>query len=594
MAARAAVGACDSYVQQPPPPDSGKEAGFSLLRDSDIMMRFSRASLILVVALAAAPAPGGAQQAAAASRPGSNSLPRIDSLFARWNRNDTPGCAVGVSRDGRQVHATAYGMADLEHDVRATPTTIYEAGSVSKQFTAAAVVLLAQQGRLSLDDDVRTHVPELPDYGTPITIRHLLNHTSGLRDWGSVAGIAGAPRGARTYTHAHVLDIASRQKSLNYKPGAAYSYTNTGYNLLAIIVDRVSGMPFAEYTRTQLFEPLGMKNTQWRDDYTRIVKGRAVAYAPRGGGYAMDMPFENVHGNGGLLTTVRDLLLWTENLETGRVGGASFLREMHRQATLTSGREITYASGLMVQRYNDVPEVVHTGTTAGYRAFLARYPQQRVAVALLCNNGGANPSTLGHAIADVFLGAAARPAAAVSAPAGVAVPPEELRAKAGLYRNPQTGESIRLVAADGVLRIDRGASLIPTSRTVFQVGNGTRRFTFEPVQGNPRPRIRETNDPDEALVYEPVPEFTPTPADLGAYVGEYYSADAEVSLVAAVENGALVLRRRPATRIALTPVYADAFDGSLGRVRFMRDAAGRITELSVRQDRVWDLRFTKR
>ena len=558
------------------------------------MMRIPLASLMVVAVWQVAPSEAAAQQATTAARPAADAPARVDSLFARWNRRDTPGCAVGVSRDGRTVFERAYGMADLEHDVPATAATIYEAGSVSKQFTAAAVVLLAQQGKLSLDDEARKYVPELPDYGTPITIRHLLNHTSGLRDWGSVAGIAGMPRGARTYTHAHVLDIVSRQKGLNYKPGAAYSYTNTGYNLLAIIVDRVSGMPFAQFTRTQMFEPLGMKNTQWRDDYTRIVKGRSIAYSAREGTYTMDMPFENVHGNGGLLTTVGDLLLWTENLETGRVGGPAFIREMHRQAILTSGREITYAGGLMVQRYNDIPEVSHTGTTAGYRAFLARYPQQRVAVALLCNNAGASSSALGHAIADAFLGSAVRRAAAAPPPAGVAVPAEELRAKAGLYRNPATGESIRLVVADGALRIERGAALVPTSRTVFQVGTGARRFTFEPVQGNARPRIRETNDPDEAVVYEPVPGFTPTPADLGAYVGEYYSADAEVALVASVENGALVLRRRPATRIALTPVYADAFDGSLGRIRFIRDASGRITELSVRQDRVWDLRFTKR
>ena len=549
-------------------------------------------SVLVAAAIAAAILPPTAT--AAAQQP-VNPAQRVDSLFARWTTTATPGCAVGVSREGKPVFERAYGMADLEHDVAATAATIYEAGSVSKQFTAAAVVLLAQQGKLSLDDDVRKHVPEVRDYGTPITIRHLLNHTSGLRDWGSVAGIAGAPRGSRAYTHAHVLDIVSRQKALNYKPGAAYSYTNTGYNRLAIIVDRVSGMPFAEFTRTQLFEPIGMRRTQWRDDYTRVVKDRAVAYEPRReDGFAMDMPFENVHGNGGLLTTVGDLLLWTENLETGKVGGPAFLREMHRQAILTSGREIDYASGIRVARYNDVAEVSHTGTTGGYRAFLARYPQQRVAVALLCNTGSVNSSTLGHSIADAFLGPAVRRAASAPTPTGITVPVEELRAKAGLYRDPVSGASMRLVLADGALRIERGGALVPLSRTTFQVASGTRRLAFEPVQGNTRPRIRETNDPDEAVVYEPVPDFTPTPADLGAYVGEYWSDDAEAALVASVENGALVLRRRPATRIPLTPAYADAFDGSLGRIRFLRDASGRVTELSVRQDRVWDLRFTRR
>ena len=556
------------------------------------MPSFAPLPLVLAAVIAIS---GRAAAQQAAPRPAADGAARVDSIFARWNSRTTPGCAVGVSRDGRSILERAYGMADLEHDVTATPATIYEAGSVSKQFTAAAVILLAQQGKLSLDDDVRKHVPEVPDYGAKITLRHLLNHTSGLRDWGSVAGIAGMPRGRRAYTHAHVLDIVSRQTSLNYAPGTTYSYTNTGYNLLAIIVDRVSGMPFAEFSRTQIFEPLGMRRTSWRDDFTRIVKDRAIAYDVRfDGGASTDMPFENVHGNGGLLTTVGDLLIWTENLETGRVGGPAFIQEMHRQAVHNNGRQHVYASGLRVSTYNDVREISHTGTTAGYRAFLARYPDQRLAVALLCNNGSANSTTLGHAIADAFLGSAVQRRAATPAPAGIAVPAATLTGYAGLYRDPVSGASVRLVMADGRLRIAGGATLIPLSATTFQAGATARRFALERVPGCARPRLRETREDDDATVYEPVPDFAPTAGDLGAYVGEYYSADAEVGLVAAVENGTLVLRRRPATRMVLTPVYADAFDSSMGRIRFIRDSAGRIVELSVRQERVWDIRFVRR
>src|SRR6266540_6896034 len=178
--------------------------------------------------------------------------PDVDRLFARFDGN-TPGCAAGVSAGGRSVLQRAYGMADLEHDIRNTPETIFEAGSISKQFTAAAVLLLARDGKLSLDDPVRKYIPELPDYGVPLTIRHMLTHTSGLRDWGEVAGIAGWPRGKRAHTHAHVLDIVSRQKALNFTPGTNWSYSNTGFNLAAIIVSRVSGKPFAEFTRDRIF-----------------------------------------------------------------------------------------------------------------------------------------------------------------------------------------------------------------------------------------------------------------------------------------------------------------------------------------------------
>jgi CubicO group peptidase (beta-lactamase class C family) len=201
---------------------------------------------------------------------------RIDAVFSKWTAQ-TPGCAVGVSKDGGPVVQKAYGMADLEHDVPNRADTIFEAGSVSKQFTAAAVLLLAQEGRLSLDDPVRKHVPELPDYGAPLTIRHMLQHTSGLRDWGELAAIAGWPRTSRVHTHEHVVDILSRQKSLNFPSGTQYSYSNSGYNLAAVIVARVSGRSFAEFSNERIFTPLGMSRTSWRDDHTRIVKGRATA-----------------------------------------------------------------------------------------------------------------------------------------------------------------------------------------------------------------------------------------------------------------------------------------------------------------------------
>ena len=202
----------------------------------------------------------------------------VDEIFSKWT-SSTPGCAVGVAVGGKPVLLKAYGMADLEHDVRNTPDTIFEAGSVAKQFTAMAVQLLAGDGKLSLDDPVRKYIPELPDYGKPLTIRHMLTHTSGLRDWGSVASIAGWPRTTREYTHAHVLDIVSRQKSLNFDPGTKWSYSNTGFNLAAVIVSRVSGMSFAEFSKQRIFAPLGMTHTSWRDDHTRIVKGRAIAYS---------------------------------------------------------------------------------------------------------------------------------------------------------------------------------------------------------------------------------------------------------------------------------------------------------------------------
>ena len=472
---------------------------------------------------------------------------RVDKVFARFQRTDGPGCAVGASLDGASVLSAAYGMADLEHDVPLRADSIFEAGSVSKQFTAAAVLLLAQQGKLSLDDPARKYLPELPDYGTPLTIRHMLNHTSGLRDWGSVEAIAGWPRTTRTYTQAHVLDIVSRQRALNYPPGAEYSYSNSGYNLAAILVERVSGKPFAEFTRDAIFTPLGMTSTSWRDDFRRIVKGRAIAYSEANGAIRQMMPFEDVHGNGGLLTTVGDLLKWNRNFADPVVGGRPLVEQQLVQGKLTDGRTIAYAAGLMVLHYNGRNEVSHSGTTAAYNAWLGRYPDQGLSVAVLCNSSRANGTQLGHAVVDIFFGDTPPPA-----PAGTA-------AKPGMYRSLRDSSILRVTTE---------------SRNEF-IGD----------------RMRVPSEMDGGTWYQRVEPWTPTPAEIASLAGEYTSDEAEVTLRIGVEHGLAVIHRRPADTIALTPAYNDAFTSSMGVVRFQRDAKGKVTTMTIHESRVWSITF---
>lgn len=471
-------------------------------------MKLPRALTPLVAALVLASGP--LFQMFAAQRAAAPLEGQVDQIFARWT-TATPGCAIGVGVSGKTVLEKAYGMADLEHDTVNTPESVFEAGSVSKQFTAAAVLLLAREGKLSLDDPVRKYIPELPDYGAPLLVRHMLNHTSGLRDWGSIEAIAGWPRTTRVYTHAHVLDIVSRQKALNFTPGTQYSYSNTGYNLAVIIVERVSGRGFAEFTKERIFTPLGMTHTSWRDDFRRVVKHRAIAYRAVPGGYAQEMPFENVHGNGGLLTTVGDLLRWNENFEQPKVGDAAFVRRQQEPGSFNDGRTGSYALGLVVANYKGVREVGHSGATAGYRAHLSRYPDQRVSVAVLCNAGSANAPQYAHAASDLYLAGA----------------------------------------------IDQSTTDPPPARQA------------------------------------PPQTFQPTPAQLEAFAGSYTSEEAETTFTAAVEGAALVLKRRPDTKIALTPTGEDTFSaGSLGTVRFYR-SGGRVTELGVSEDRVFDLRFRR-
>jgi CubicO group peptidase (beta-lactamase class C family) len=508
--------------------------------------------------------------------------PSIDSILAEWT-SATPGCAVGVELDGRTVVEKGFGMADLERGVPNRGDTIFEAGSVSKQFTAAAVLLLARDRKLSLDDPVRTYLPELPDYGMPLTIRHLLTHTSGLRDWGSVAGIGGWPRTSREYTHAHVLDILSRQQALNFTPGTRWSYSNSGFNLAAIIVSRVSGMSFAEFTRHRIFEPLGMSHTSWRDDHTRIVPGRALAYRQRDDGYHTEMPFENVHGNGGLLTTVGDLLIWTRNFRTPVVGDAAFVTEQTTPGRFSDGQAHDYGMGVWVGEYRGLREVRHSGSTAGYRAYLTTFAGARAGVAVLCNAANANADGIAYKVADRVLAPQLKPA--TERRSTHLLTDAEAAALVGLYRDIATGVPSRLVREGERLRLERGAVLYADSGSRLRGTNG-QQWVF--AEGG---RVTITDAFGRVNTLERVAPWTPEAADLASLAGEYASSDAEAAFTAVVVDGRLVLRQRPDRVVALTPLYEGAFSSTLGTVRFVRDATGRATAFTVSQDRVWSLRF---
>ena len=542
-----------------------------------ISTRFCLAGLIPLATLLAAQSTALAQLAVAVPDT------KVDALFSTWTAT-TPGCAVGLSVNGKIVLRKAYGMADLEHDIPNTADTIFEAGSVSKQFTAAAILLLAEDGKLSLEDPVRKYVPELPDYGTPITIRQMLQHTSGLRDWGSVEDIAGWPRTSRVYTHAHVLDIISRQSKLNFEPGTRWSYSNSGYNLAAIIVSRVSGESFADFTHKRIFEPLGMTRTSWRDDFTRIVKGRAVAYSESNAIYSANMPFENVYGNGGLLTTVGDLLRWNDNFIEPKVGDAAFVQDMQKPGRLNDGQEFQYGFGLSIGGYRGLREVGHSGTTASYRAFLARYPDPHVSVAVLCNADNSTPRKTVHAVVDLYLAEWLTPD---SAPPLVSLSATDLDALAGTYRYTERGDAMTVIRDGSALRLDDDTPLFALSPWKFSDGNdGMIQFDGQGGGSMNWGSGTSFNIQRVAVAY-------PTAAELETLAGNYTSEDAETTLTVSVCDGALEIARRPDSTFRLTPLYADTFGSDLGAIIFRRDSQGRPVEFSVVQDRVWDLRFRR-
>jgi CubicO group peptidase (beta-lactamase class C family) len=508
----------------------------------------------------------------------------IDSIFQDLDKPNAPGCAVGVQQGDAHPILRGYGSADLEHNAVITPSTVFEAGSVSKQFTAASILMLAAEGKLALNDDAHKYIPELPDYGERITIDELLSHTSGLRDWGDVEALGGWPRTSRIYTLKDVLDVAARQKHLNYKPGTAYSYTNTGFNLLAIIVERVSTKSLAQFSHERLFEPLGMSHTQWRDDFQRVVKDRAIAYQYKDGVYRQLMPFEDAYGNGGLLTTVGDLLRWNAALAQGELGGF-VTTEIQRQTHLDTGHLIAYARGLFVETYQGVRQIAHGGATAGYRAWLGRYPDQHLSIAVLCNAGNANAPLLAHKAAAIFL--PAEPASPPIVPLAA-----DQATRAGLYIDLRMGMPLRLEVRSGALWMVDGPALVAVSPTEFRAGTTVFRF-----QGNDGV-TRESADGD-VLEYRRTPVWQPTSRDLTPFAGGYKSEEAMASYRVTIKNNTVVIapEDRLGEELILHPLFADSFefadDNVAGVLHFSRDSNGRVSGFEMSDPRVRALGFQR-
>lgn len=410
--------------------------------------------------------------------------PRVDRLFAQWDKPESPGCALGIVRDGRFIYERGYGMANLDYDIPNSPRLVYYVGSDSKQFTAAAIALLSLEGKLSLQDDIRKYIPEMPDYraryGVPVTIDQLVHHTSGMRDIYTLMSLAGV-RMEDVMTDEAMLGLIAQQKELNFKPGSEYLYSNSTYWLLGQIVKRVTGKPLRVYADEQIFRPLGMTHTHFHDDPGHVMKGRAMSYEPDGAGGFRISYLQNFDktGAGGLYSTVEDLQKWDENFFTHKVGGDALQTLIHTRGVLTGGDTIRYAFGNEVATYRGLRTDEHGGSLMGYKAHILRFPDQHFSVIETCNLGSIEPGPIARQIAEIYLGsrmtqpavsAATRPARAAER-TGI-LTPAELRRVAGDYYSEELDVTYHVVA-DGdslVLRRPnaRDARLQPVDRNSFR------------------------------------------------------------------------------------------------------------------------------
>jgi CubicO group peptidase (beta-lactamase class C family) len=415
--------------------------------------------------------PEAQQTAVASPRALPDSLTRwVDSIFAPYASVRAPGCAVGVTDHGALVFTKGYGSADLEHGTPITPDTRFYIASVSKQFTAMSVVLLAQEHKLSLDDPIQKWVPEVPSFGATITLNHLLHHTSGLRDYFTLLAVSGWPSDG-LLTEAQFLNLVARQKSLNFQPGEEFLYSNTGYALLSIVVRRASGLSLRDFAATRIFAPLGMTHTEFRDDHTALIPQRALGYQPGGASYRISQPEFDVVGDGGVYSTVGDLAKWDENFQTAKVGGASGLAMLQEPGHLNDGTTIPYALALSVGQYRGLNTFSHGGAYGGYRSTLLRFPEKSLSVITLCNTAAAPPA-LAEEVGGVFLGLVAEKSGLAAMnlstslfsagtdqtpadPIGPRRRADQLSRTAGQYYSDELELSVSLVARDGALLLQR-------------------------------------------------------------------------------------------------------------------------------------------
>jgi CubicO group peptidase (beta-lactamase class C family) len=555
-----------------------------------VLAAFTAASLI--------PAPAPAQTAR------DTLAMRVDSIFADVNRASSPGCSLGVIRDGLLVYVRGYGMANLDEGIALSPASAFYIASTSKQFAAASVLLLAQEGKLSLDDDIRKFFPELPDYGAPVTVRHLLHHTSGLRDYlGLMMGL-GAGRVENVMSDDEIVALIARQKGLNFRPGTEYSYSNSGYFLLGQIVKRVTGTSLRAYADAKIFRPLGMTHTHFHDDRLQIIPHRVIGYDPAASGFTLDYygNFQGV-GDGGLWTTVEDLATWDRNFYDPKVGGPTLLKELHTRGVLTSGDTLGYASGLQLGTYRGLETVSHGGSLMGYRTEFLRFPAQRFSVICLCNLSTSNPSARARKVADIYLSGELRPVAvadAASASPSVELASNALAALSGTYRNPTSGMVSELAVRDGRLTATLFGTRVPLtalSATHFRSSRSGLPldvvFELRPDGQATRAHVTIGDDAKPDL-YERIERVTPTAARLAEYAGDYDSPELGVAYTFSARGDSLYVAIPTRPKLALTPTARDGFVVAGMSFIFVRDAAARITAVTVWAPQTRNIRLERR
>ena len=533
---------------------------------------------------------------------GQENEPAVDTIFKEFDHDHTPGCSLGVIRDNQFIYRRGYGMANLEHDIPLSNESVLRIGSTSKQFTALAVALLANAGSLSVDDPVSKHFPEFPAWAEAMTVSQLIWHTSGVRDYLELAWLAGLTEEADYFTDDWVIDLLARQQETNFQPGDQYLYSNSGYLLLAHLVKRVTGQSLKDFAEERIFGPLGMTQTHFHDDHTHIVPGRAAGYAPSEENFRISMTTLDIVGDGGVYTTIDDLLLWDRNFYDNHLGSgeADLIKQLTTPGVLNNGEALDYGFGLTMQQYRGLPMISHGGAFVGFRAEMIRFPEQRFSIAVLCNRSDGSPQEKARQIADHYLASLLEPKSdtvqdtitqAISldeselmryvgdfweATEGLAAETQVDDGKLWAVHSPDRRSELAPVAPNRFRMLDVGADVIVT----FDMGESGIESMSRTINGRPRG------------AFTPFTRRQPASHELEAYTGTYFSPELQVPYELKVLKDRLVFRVAKKEPQEITALFGEIFENpDWGSFRFVRGDNGEVNGFRLQSGRVRNLAF---
>ncbi|MEO6313791.1 MAG: serine hydrolase domain-containing protein [Chitinophagaceae bacterium] len=510
---------------------------------------------------------------------------KVDAIFAEYDNSSSPGCALAILKDGKIIYKKGYGMSSLEYHIAISPASIFHVASLSKQFTAAALIELSLEGKLSLNDDIRKYIPAVPDFGHVITFNHLLHHTSGLRDQWELQGLAGW-RDDDLITERDIMEMLARQKALNFLPGDEYSYCNTGYTLIAVAIKKITGVSLRAYADSVFFNPLGMTSTHFHSDHAEITPNRTSAYRKDDKGiWKISIPVFDTYGATSLFTTVEDLAKWDENFYTKKIGGNNFVTAMQLTGFLNDNTPMTYAAGLDIQTYNGYKTVAHGGADAGYRSYFLRFPDQHFSVILLANLANIKTRLLSNKVADIFL----KNTSTKDPLATIKIDTNIVKAWAGDYLDRNSNLTVTLIYRNEKL-LAGNTTLKPSSNVSFTDPDGISAYSFRGNSSNAKFVLSAKGLKNST--FEKVKKITLTAAQLQEYRGEYFSAELDTKYKITVPDTVLLLKIPRNGEIECTPFIRDMFSDDF-TILFSRNKTNKIIGFFLSTERVRNVFFER-